>query len=536
MHYLFDAFTKYLNLTLLLIAMCAMVNTIGLYICISNWIPPMSLIVQICRAILISYCAVLIYGLLRSWKAIIGNIFVLIIILALFINSLIDTIVYLKYHIFFPYDFVIAICDTNIKETGAYFQTILDIDTLLLVIVEIIILIGIYVLTTKCYRKFAPRLRRFREYYFIGCLCILLLSVCGTAYGSKLIGGNSDIIGKVKLFSKYKPSQEIKAKTPELCFSSSNSDKGPDEIVIIVGESLSKDHCQLYGYGKPTQPRLTKLAKDSVILIFQNAKTSASYTVATFQNIIGVWSDNLPTDSAWYKCPTFLQIEKVAGYHTAWISSQDRHGDLDSPIAIMSHIADSAYWTTSWWRDKEYYDEDIIQLLKSRNTVNSIKKLSLLHITGSHIEYSDRYPDNRAHFKPSEYTSVSDSKSQNLATYDNSVLYNDSVIYEIIHLYEKKDALVLYFSDHGEDLYQSDEEFYGHGCPKGSKSWEITSNIPFVVYMSPVMKNKHSALAERINASVNKEINTTNLTYTLMDITGVYIKGHKEDNKNSFFY
>lgn len=79
MHYLFDAFTKYLNLTLLLIAMCAMVNTIGLYICISNWIPPMSLIVQICRAILISYWTVLIYGLLRSWKAIIGNIFVLII-------------------------------------------------------------------------------------------------------------------------------------------------------------------------------------------------------------------------------------------------------------------------------------------------------------------------------------------------------------------------------------------------------------------------------------------------------------------------
>lgn len=534
--FLFAPFIKNINLTILLTTMCAMVNVLGLYICISNWIPPMSLGVQICRAILISYGVVLIYGLLRKWRSIIGYIFITIIIVALLINSLIDTIVYLKYHIFFPYDFVIAIRDTNLEEAGAYIDSVIGVDFFLLAVAEVIVYLGVFYLTTILYKNFAPRLIRFRTPYLTGCLCVLLLSVAGTAYGSKLMGGNSDIIGKVILFRKHTPVQEITAKVPELCFMPVDSVDSPDEIIIIVGESLSKDHCQLYGYDKPTQPRLTQLAKDSAIQVFQNARTSASYTILAFRNLIGVWSENLPQDSVWYRCPTFLQIEKAAGYHTSWISCQAEHGIGDSGVSVMSNLADTTFWVPSWLRDRNYYDEELLPLIESRNKINRLKKLTLIHLNGSHMYYQDRYLESRSKFRASDYKSNPESQRCNLAEYDNSVLYNDSVIAEIFKLYEDRDALVMYFSDHGEDLYQSDKGFYGHGQPKGSESWEITTNIPFIVYMSPGMKIRHPKLVERINFSVNKEINTTNLTYTLMDITGVYIKGHNEDNKNSFFY
>lgn len=49
------------------------------------------------------------------------------------------------------------------------------------------------------------------------------------------------------------------------------------------------------------------------------------------------------------------------------------------------------------------------------------------------------------------------------------------------------------------------------------------------------MKMSHPALTQRIIRSINNEINTTNLTYTLMDITGITIKGHQNDIKYSFF-
>ena len=108
-----------------------------------------------------------------------------------------------------------------------------------------------------------------------------------------------------------------------------------------------------------------------------------------------------------------------------------------------------------------------------------------------------------------------------LSEYDNSVLYNDWVIYEVIRKFENTDAVVVYFSDHGQDVYDSSDNYAGHSKIGNLKSEEAGTNIPFVVYTSPIFREKHPELQQRIENAVNRLYRTDSVMYTIMDVAGV---------------
>lgn len=440
---------------------------------------------------------------------------------------------YTVFHLPFSEDYVPAICDTHLNEVQDFLTTYITSDFWIWFTVAALSIATLYIAAKRMKPLMSSLCSRHQKAMMTLSVTILIMCSYATAKASHLMGGNTDVIGKSEMFINYNPAQEIIAQTPVLVRLGSENDS-PDEIVIIVGESLTKDHCQLYGYDRPNQPRLSQMAMDSTILVFNHAKTSASYTVKAFQNIIGVWSEELPADSAWFKCPTFFQILGSVGYNTAWISNQERRVSGGSPIATMSQVAGMSFWTNYGIATHPSYDESVLPYIKTRNQYGGDKKLTLIHLYGSHMLCKDRYPQSRKKWVADDYSDKPSWQRETLASYDNSVLYNDSVVSEIFKLYENRDAIVFYFSDHGEDIYQSDPKFYGHGKTKGTKSWEITTDIPFIIYMSPVMKIRHNNIAKRITSSEDNKINTTNLTYTLMDIAGISIKGHLDDMKYSF--
>jgi glucan phosphoethanolaminetransferase (alkaline phosphatase superfamily) len=49
----------------------------------------------------------------------------------------------------------------------------------------------------------------------------------------------------------------------------------PDVVVVVI-DTLRRDHLSAYGYGKPTSPRLAELAKSSVV--FERALAASSWT------------------------------------------------------------------------------------------------------------------------------------------------------------------------------------------------------------------------------------------------------------------
>ena len=74
------------------------------------------------------------------------------------------------------------------------------------------------------------------------------------------------------------------------------------------------------------------------------------------------------------------------------------------------------------------------------------------------------------------------------------MLYNDYVIYSKIQQFKDKDAIVIYLSDHGEELFETNKDFFGHGVTSNP---EIVLNVPFMIHITSIFKELHQPLQKK---------------------------------------
>ena len=92
-------------------------------------------------------------------------------------------------------------------------------------------------------------------------------------------------------------------------------------------------------------------------------------------------------------------------------------------------------------------------------------------------------------------------------------------INEILSRFKDKDALMVYISDHGEEMWQSG--FVGHGPTSVSK---YMIEIPFLIWVSDTYKTKRPANIERIKNALNKPFMTDNLVHVMLDLSDIETK------------
>jgi heptose-I-phosphate ethanolaminephosphotransferase len=331
------------------------------------------------------------------------------------------------------------------------------------------------------------------------------------------------IAGFVSSFSYIEPVKEIKP--IDFCLSTNNKEEVPT-IIVIFGESFSKLHSELYGYDKPTNPRLSSIP-DSLLHIFYNVHSPATDTRASFCTFMTT-SDTVDIPDC-FKCPNVIEIVKKAGYSTSWVSNQKERGVYDNKISLFAHLCDTVVWTTTpSLASKIGYDEDVLPLL----LYNKEKSVNFIHLYGSHTRYVERYPKSFATFTEKDYQKYPSNQRKKISEYDNSILYNDSIVYSILNFYSSKDAIVLYFSDHALDLYYTDKEYCGYAHLNDEKSVYYGEQIPFMVYTSELFRRNHKSTVTMIENSVNESFSTTDFPYILMQIIGVTFEDRP--NKNIF--
>ena len=107
---------------------------------------------------------------------------------------------------------------------------------------------------------------------------------------------------------------------------------GPPQIVLLVqGDTLRKDHLDVYGYERQTAPTLTRLAAEGAL--FQHAITQTSWTKAATPSIM---TSLYPSTHGVHKIPdrlpasaeTIAEIYRRAGYATLSFSSVAFTGKL----------------------------------------------------------------------------------------------------------------------------------------------------------------------------------------------------------------
>lgn len=331
------------------------------------------------------------------------------------------------------------------------------------------------------------------------------------------------------LFSDYiiKKDISILAKVLECQYQTECSYRS-SQIILVIGESFSKHHSSLYGYKHLTNNLLSNERNNNNLFIFQDVITPYNATSYVMQQIFTFKSQD--ANLYWAETPLFTKFFKECGYTVSFFSNQELNNTDEDIWATPNHflVADqtSKYCITNTNLHKYRWDIDLIDEYKARikHTVDEAF-LSIFHLNGQHIGYEDKYPSDEKFFIGDDYTYRTDltqSQREMVAHYDNATAYNDKVIANIIDLYCDQDAIIIYLSDHGEEVH--DYRNFISRDQTAKLTPEICKyqfEIPFMIWMSDTYKENHPDVVKQVESSLDKPFMIDDLPHLMLDIAGI---------------
>ncbi|SDP65492.1 phosphoethanolamine transferase [Selenomonas ruminantium] len=260
----------------------------------------------------------------------------------------------------------------------------------------------------------------------------------------------NDVTTYVSQTQEYSSGHDERYDSLMIDASESLAAKAPGTVILIIGESASRNYMKAYTPDFPFEntPWLSeKLASgEPGFLKFANAYASWSQTVPVLQRALTEQSQY--NGKEFFESASILDVAKKAGYETWWFSNQGRYGQYDSAITLVAKTADHASWTDDSYNFTDKYDEALLPYLTQIDP--SKNNFIVLHIMGSHIYYNNRYPAAFDKFKTAE----GETSMLSAPSYANSILYTDYVVSQVFDYAQKHLNLqaMVYFSDHGENL------------------------------------------------------------------------------------
>jgi glucan phosphoethanolaminetransferase (alkaline phosphatase superfamily) len=347
------------------------------------------------------------------------------------------------------------------SETFGYIATFIDYKDILNLMYFFIILY-IIILYIKKYKNSFKNLR------IIAFIIFILLLFISFSYLKERepyniipklfsISKGNTYIKERKQFLKYNYQEKINSKN--LIY---------DKIIFILGESVNKNHMSIYGYNIPTTPFLDTLNQQKHTYTFNviapSNHTRVSVPIYMTKASVNNFYKNFMTSSS------LLRDFGLAEYNTIWLSAQGKVGHRNDYIAACADDANNSIFINNFYNTWAKKDIEIVNYLK-KNKLEGKKKMFLLHLSGSHVKYSNRYKKDKVlYLNPKNI----------IEEYDNSIYYKDYIMKKLFQTLINKNekVLFLYTSDHGEVV---DISKNGHGF---AYPYKDEYDIPFVVYSS----------------------------------------------------
>jgi glucan phosphoethanolaminetransferase (alkaline phosphatase superfamily) len=255
-----------------------------------------------------------------------------------------------------------------------------------------------------------------------------------------------------------------------------------DNIILILGESLTPNHMELFGYERKTTPFLTKL-KDSPKFHFARGLSGGVSTDIAVAFLLNMGFGEAGSAKAAKGNHCLFKLAKDQGYSTHFLSIQSS----EQLRYIAPYVCASSLDEYKSLEDIAPHTEDH-QAANDRDLLPSFQKLLLspkrkfiiLHQRGSHGPWELRSSPEAKLFKEETKTDH----------YDNSVVEFDLFMQrfvDVINTVEER-TLVVYVSDHGEGLGENGT--WGHGSLVRS-SFEVP--ILYYAVNSPLPQGVRSA-------------------------------------------
>lgn len=336
---------------------------------------------------------------------------------------------------------------------------------------------------------------------------------------------------------------EICAHNQEITAVDSCSFTSPN-IVVIIGESFIKRHSSLYGYNKTTNPNLEKLRQAGSLSVFTDVISPRNGTSEAFKLFLSM--ANIKDSIRWCDTPLFPSLFKQAGYHVSFYSNQFvKESEKDRENATGSgffyHPGIEPYIFDERNHSLNKFDEEMVMeyITKHQSEKEKTYNLAIFHLLGQHVSYKDRYTQQYTRFSEKDYTDrkeLTNSQKREVSEYDNATLYNDYVVSTIINYYQNQDAIVIYFSDHGEEC----NDFRAHIGRSGD--WDRIEkkagieclrcqfDIPFIIYTSPLYQQNHPEILKEIHNAVDRPFMTDDLPHLLLYLAGIHTSWYKSSH------
>lgn len=284
-------------------------------------------------------------------------------------------------------------------------------------------------------------------------------------------------------------------------------------VVMVVGETAREKEFSLNGYARRTDPYLEK---DQVISFSQ----AYSCGTATAESLPCMFSHLEPSrysvDSAAHY-ENVLDVLSRAKVSVFWRENNSGCKGVCSriPTELLSTAA-----IPGLCENGECYDEVLLDHLQEHLDHADSDMLVVLHQKGSHgPAYFRRHPKRFTVFTPECISSSpQDCGAEELVNaYDNTILYTDYFLDRTIAFLRrnasKTNALLIYFSDHGESL--GENGIFLHGLPKIIAP-DVQKHVPFIIWMSNGYARRHRV--DRACLSLHRALpySHANLFHTLL--------------------
>ena len=285
--------------------------------------------------------------------------------------------------------------------------------------------------------------------------------------------------------------------------------------VIVIGESANARHFGCYGYGRATTEFTDRLGKEMIRV--PGVRSPFAQTIPSLEKVL-TFADNDHADLVYAK-GSIIDWFNDAGFKTYWLSNQYALDDT-ALTAMTSHATVNKCFNFSGMKrfEKAGLDGDMLPEVRKLLANDDERKVVFLHLIGSHSAYVNRYPDDFHHFEgQAPGRNLSPEKLRFLNAYDDSIRYTDWFVSEVVKELKACGGVsyMLYFSDHGEDIYDStDARIMGHG-PLAN---EPMTSVPFQLWTSDGLNRLRPDLRA---AETKPAYNLMDAIHTMIDISSL---------------
>lgn len=294
--------------------------------------------------------------------------------------------------------------------------------------------------------------------------------------------------------------------------------------VLVIGESSRRRNWGLYGYGRPTTPRLQDMSN-----LFAFADATSPATITAPSPALSLSLAMPETMDLFHRTRSVVSAFTEAGFKTFWLSNQGAHRSaVGSEIALMMEEADVVRTSNfGFWH--AVLDEKLLPLLDAAIGDPAPRKLIVVHSLGSHTNYRQRVPAGwslalgapgvrEAHAN----TRITDEHVAVIEDYDRTIAYTDWFLDQVIARHRASAAYgaVVYHADHGQRLYDDGEFQKGHGF-RTLKAEDV--EVPLLVWLSDVLVRTDPARRADVAANASRPVSTGRVAESLLDLAAVDI-------------